>query len=254
MILILGGTLDSRQLTKKLLDQGYGVCYSSLTTIAADQIESAPGLIKISGQLDVNTLAATLKSYQIKACVDVTHPYAGIISENAILACNRSKIPYLRLERPSQVDESEDVIICDDYQAAKDYLGKALEKSDRNILLTTGSRQLEAFQGLPKDRVYVRVLPTPGVLKKCEDLGYKPRQILALQGPFSIAMNHLMMKDYQIGFVVTKDSGDIGGVKQKIEAAWRNKSKIIFIRRPPIHYPNLVSHLDEVVAWLEIST
>ncbi len=253
MILLLGGTLDSRQLTKKLLDQAYSVCYSSLTTIASDQMAETKNLIKLCGQLDMEALGHTLRAYKITACVDASHPYAGQISENAIAACKANKVPYLRLERPSQVDENEDVIVCDDYQAAKDYLGKALEKSQANILLTTGSRQLEAFQGLPKNRIYARVLPTSGVLKKCEDLGYKPRQIIALQGPFSTEMNQLMIKDYQIGFVVTKDSGDIGGVKQKIEAARRSKAKIIFIRRPLIVYPNVVDHPDQVLRWLEIS-
>ena len=251
MILVLGGTYDSRLLTEKLLKEGYSVCYSSLTDIASDQMRERPDLIKICGQLDVETLRDTLISYKIVACVDVTHPYAGQISENAIQACNKAEIPYLRLERPSHVNDEQDVIVCDDYEATKNYLIEALKESDKNILLTTGSRQLEAFQGLSKDRMVVRVLPTSGVLKKCEDLGYKPRQVLALQGPFSIEMNRLIMKEYKIGFMVTKDSGDVGGVKEKIEAARLSDSKIIFIRRPPIPYPNIVNHLDEVLIWLK---
>lgn len=251
MILILGGTLDSRQLTEKLLTKGYPVCYSSLTDIASDQMRARPGLVKICGKLDVTTLGDSLISYKIAACVDVTHPYAGQISENAIQACQQANIPYLRLERPSHVDDEPDIIVCDHYQGVTDYLNKALKESDKNILLTTGSRQLQAFQGLPKERLYARVLPTSGVLKKCEDLGYKPRQILALQGPFSVVMNQIIMKEYKIGFMVTKDSGDIGGVREKIAAARLSGCKILFIRRPPIDYPNVVSRLDAVFAWLE---
>jgi precorrin-6A/cobalt-precorrin-6A reductase len=120
-------------------------------------------------------------------------------------------------------------------------------KSHHNILLTTGSRQLEAFEGLPKDRTYIRVLPTAGVLKKCENLGYKPRQILALQGPFSVEMNVAIMKEFNIGFMVTKDSGDVGGVKEKIEAARIVGAKVLFIRRPAVAYPRQVSTVDEAV-------
>src|SRR5665647_653412 len=122
-------------------------------------------------------------------------------------------VEYIRLERPSyMVNKGANILSYDTYEGARDYLIGAMGKGDQNILLTTGSRQLEAFEGLPKERTYIRVLPTVGVLKKCENLGYKPRHILALQGPFSVEMNVATMSEYNIGFVVTKDSGDVGGI------------------------------------------
>ena len=160
MILVLGGTLDSRLLTDLLLEEGKEVCYSSLTNIAADQISENPLLKKISGQLDAGTLRETITIYNINLCIDATHPYAREISENAIWACDAMNIDYIRLERPSNIDEGEDIVAYNSYEEARDYLIGAMGKSDRNILLTTGSRQLEAFEGLPKDRTYIRVLPT----------------------------------------------------------------------------------------------
>lgn len=237
MILVLGGTLDSRMLTELLLEEGKEVCYSSLTNIATDQIAENPLLTKISGQLDAGTLRETITIYNINLCIDATHPYAREISENAIWACDAMNIDYIRLERPSHIDEGSDIIAYHTYEDARDYLIGAMGKSDRNILLTTGSRQLEAFEGLPKDRTYIRVLPTAGVLKKCENLGYKPRHILALQGPFSVEMNVATMKEYKIGFVVTKDSGDVGGIPEKVAAARQVDAKILFIRRPAVAYP-----------------
>ena len=65
MILVLGGTLDSRLLTDLLLEEGKEVCYSSLTNIAADQISENPLLKKISGQLDAGTLRETITIYNI---------------------------------------------------------------------------------------------------------------------------------------------------------------------------------------------
>lgn len=247
MILVLGGTLDSRLLTDLLLEEGKEVCYSSLTNIAADQISENPLLTKISGQLDSGTLRETLTIYNINLCIDATHPYAREISENAIWACDAMAVDYIRLERPSLIDEGEDIIAYNTYEEARDYLTGAMGKSDKNILLTTGSRQLEAFEGLPKERTYIRVLPTVGVLKKCENLGYKPRHILALQGPFSVAMNVATMEEYNIGFVVTKDSGDVGGIAEKVAAARKVGARILFIRRPVVAYPRVVSSVEDAV-------
>lgn len=247
MILVLGGTLDSRELTDILLKRGKAICYSSLTNIATDQMLENPLLTKISGQLDGGTLRETITIYNINLCIDATHPYAREISENAIWACDAMNVDYIRLERPSHIDDGKDIIGYNTYEEARDYLTGALGKSDRNILLTTGSRQLEAFEGLPKDRTYIRVLPTVGVLKKCENLGYKPRHILALQGPFSVEMNVATMIEYNIGFVVTKDSGDVGGIPEKVAAARQVGAKTLFIRRPVVAYPRVVSSVEDAV-------
>jgi len=248
MILVLGGTLDSRQLTEALLAKGKEVCYSSLTNIATDKLLSNPRLTKISGLLDGITLRETMTIYNVKLCIDATHPYAREISENAIWACDAMNVEYIRLERPSyMINKGSNILSYDTYEGARDYLIGAMGKSDQNVLLTTGSRQLEAFEGLPKERTYIRVLPTSGVMKKCENLGYKPRHILGIQGPFSIEMNVVIMMEYNIGFVVTKDSGDVGGVSEKVAAAEKAGAKILFIRRPVVAYPKVVSTVEDAV-------
>lgn len=247
MILVLGGTSDSRQLAQRLLAKGKEVCYSSLSSMGNEKIEDAPGLNKIQGQLDGNTLRETIIAYDIDLCIDGTHPYAREISENAIWACDAMNIKYLRFERPSHIDEGLDILSFETYEEASDYLVGAMGKSSQNILLTTGSRQLELFKDLPKDRTYIRVLPTAGVLKKCENLGFKTDRILGLQGPFSKELNYAMMKEFNIGFMVTKDSGDVGGVGEKVSAARKAAAKIIFISRPSIGYPQVLNSIDEVI-------
>ncbi|MGV8905172.1 MAG: precorrin-6A reductase [Acetobacterium sp.] len=248
MILVLGGTLDSRQLTEALLDNGKNVCYSSLTNIATDRMPEHCLLTKISGLLDGITLRETMTIYNVKLCIDATHPYARQISENAIWACDAMNVEYVRLERPSHIEQGADILTYDTYEDARDYLIGAMGKSDQNVLLTTGSRQLEAYEGLAKERTFVRVLPTSGVIKKCEIQGYKARHIIGLQGPFSVEMNYAMMMEYNIGFVVTKDSGDVGGVSEKVAAARKAGVKILFIRRPVLAYPKVVSTIEDAVA------
>lgn len=251
MILVLGGTVDGRELTETLLAKGKEVCYSSLTNISTDTIQENPRLTKISGQLDGNTLRETLTVYNIHLCIDATHPYAREISENAIWACDAMNVSYIRLERPSHIDEGDDILSYETYEEVRDYLVGAMGNNDGNILLTTGSRQLEIFEDLPKERTYIRVLPTAGVLKKCENLGFKTRNILALQGPFSVELNAAIMNEYNIGFVVTKDSGDLGGVGEKVAAARKVGARVLFIRRPVVAYPKVIT---TVAAAVDLAT
>ena len=55
----------------------------------------------------------------------------------------------------------------------------------------------------------------------CEKNGICGKQILALQGPFSVEMNEAILKQYHINCLVTKRSGKNGGYQEKIEAAKR---------------------------------
>ena len=102
---------------------------------------------------------------------------------------------------------------------------RILENNQR-IFLTTGSKTLDRFTEL-LDRgkhLIVRVLPKSEILKKCEGIGLSPENIIAMKGPFSSEMNYQMFKDYKADVVVTKDSGIIGGVPEKIEAASSSSS------------------------------
>ncbi|NTW73188.1 MAG: precorrin-6A/cobalt-precorrin-6A reductase, partial [Eubacteriaceae bacterium] len=73
---------------------------------------------------------------------------------------------------------------------------------------------------------------TSSVLKKCEDLGFSPGNILALQGPFSEELNQAMYQEYQIKYMVTKDSGSIGGVREKILPALKMGIQVLILKRP----------------------
>ena len=53
----------------------------------------------------------------------------------------------------------------------------------------------------------------------CEELGIRGRHLIGMTGPFSKQMNQAMLKDYQIRYLVTKDSGISSGFIEKMEAA-----------------------------------
>ena len=100
------------------------------------------------------------------------------------------------------------------------------------MLLTTGAKELPAFRALDPERLYARVLPTHEALYACEALGLPHSHILALQGPFSGALNGAILDQYGIEFLVTKDGGKQGGFEEKREAARRCGAELILVARP----------------------
>ncbi|MCC2859102.1 precorrin-6A/cobalt-precorrin-6A reductase, partial [Longicatena sp. 210702-DFI.1.204] len=77
-----------------------------------------------------------------------------------------------------------------------------------NILVTTGSKELESYTRLTdyESRVYARVLSIGQVAVNCEELGFSGRHLICMQGPFSTEMNRAMLKEYDIAYMVTKES------------------------------------------------
>lgn len=246
MILVLGGTYDSRKLTEALLGQGCAVLYSSVTAYNTGSLPENARLEIHTGALETDGLAGLMAEKRIELCVDATHPYAKEVSLNAIAASKKAGAAYVRLERPRMMDDGQQTLGFPDYESAVRYL---LEQ-EGNVLLTTGSRQLEFYDPLPKERVIVRVLPTSRVLEKCERLGYKPQNIIAMQGPFSYAMNVETIRQFDIRFLVTKDSGDVGGVSEKLRAAADMGVRVIFIERPRIEYPVVFNTAEEILGWM----
>ena len=64
--------------------------------------------------------------------------------------------------------------------------------------------------------LYVRILPIPEHIALCLDMGIPPTNIIAMHGPFSEDLNRAMFRQYQINTMVTKESGEAGGVLKRL--------------------------------------
>lgn len=178
------------------------------------------------GRMDREEMQDFLQSGAYEIVVDATHPYAQVVTENirgavTSLAEDRA-IRYLRLEREIAGEtENPDGSGSIRYFENNTDCAKALETTEGNILLTTGSKELAVYcdSGKLNDRLYVRILPGRESLELCMEQGIRGRQILALQGPFSTEMNLAILKQYDICHMVTKNSGRAGGYREKLEAA-----------------------------------
>ena len=232
-IVIFAGTTEGRRLSEILADAGiaHTVCvateYGEIVMREQTDAEAAgtkgqPLVSLHRGRMDRQQMEEFLRNEGYEIVVDATHPYAQVVTENIRDAVETQSSIYLRLEREiSETPEAENPAVSIRYFESNADCAKALENTEGNILLTTGSKELPTYcaSGRLHDRLYVRILPGRESLELCMEQGIKGRQILALQGPFSTEMNAAILKQYDIHHMVTKNSGRTGGYQEKLEAA-----------------------------------
>ena len=233
-LVIFAGTTEGRRLSEILADAGiaHTVCVATEygEIVMREQTESTKAM-QTAGQPIVNLHCGRMDREQMQKflhdegyeiVVDATHPYAQVVTENIRDAVETQSSIYLRLERKIDgITEADGIVTNVQYFENNADCAKALENTEGNILLTTGSKELPTYcaSGRLHDRLYVRILPGRESLELCMEQGIKGRQILALQGPFSTEMNAAILKQYDIHHMVTKNSGRTGGYQEKLEAA-----------------------------------
>lgn len=231
MKIVFAGTKNGRDFVTELLKGNEEIIVSTATEYGASLYEAHDHLTVISGKMDEEMMKSCFLEKGITEIIDATHPYAVNVSENLKKCAEFLGIGYKQLARDSYLEAPDDegLLWFENYPEICEYL----HEKEGNILLTIGSNNLHQFAGLNrKKKVYARVLPTSSVLKKCEDLGFSPGNILALQGPFSEELNQAMYQEYQIKYMVTKDSGSIGGVREKILPALKMGIQVLILKRP----------------------
>lgn len=223
--IIFSGTTEGRRLSCELARLGAQVTVCVATEYGREEQGDAPGIMVLSGRMDEEDMRRAMAGAHL--CVDATHPYAVQASRNISTACAGAGIPLLRLLREESLIPTG-AQIFDSAAEAADWLSAACG----NILLATGSRELQAFAPLGGARLYPRVLPLAESLLACERAGVPHSNILALQGPFSRELNEAMIRQYGIRYLVTKDGGPAGGFAEKAAAARAAGVQLVVIRRP----------------------
>lgn len=250
MILVVAGTSDARELALRIKQAGYPLLTTVVTENAAKSMEEA-GLSVRTGRLTASDFSELVKKNNIQAIVDASHPYAEEASKNAMAGAVEAGVPYLRFERESlQYQQDGKLITVADYEEAAQV---AAEKKGV-IMLTTGSKTLQIFTkkllGLPDTTLIARMLPRIDNMQKCEELGLEQKNIVAMQGPFSKELNRELYRHYGVTLMITKESGKVGAVDEKIEAALELGIETIVIGRPAIQYGEKHSDFDGILASL----
>ena len=256
---VFAGTTEGREICRFLLNADKKVNVYVATEYGKFTEDNEENLSLHVGRMDEQQMMTELKRLQCDMVIDATHPYACIVSENISKCCENLKLECVRILREScEIDKkklgeryttensngetyykesdygessaTDKVIIVENMQKAAEYL--ALQQG--NIFLTTGSKELEKFTVIPnyQERLYVRVLPSVASIQECLKQGLQGKHIIGMQGPFSVHMNMACFLECHADFVVTKESGDAGGFKEKLEAAEKAGCRLIVVERP----------------------
>lgn len=241
-ILIFSGTSDGRRLSRRLAESGAEVTVCVATEYGSEEQGSSPGVAVLTGRRTAEEMAALLPGFAL--CIDATHPYAVLVSENIRAACEKTGVPYRRLLRGAC--EAEGAVSV----AAAADAAAWLAGTEGNVLLAIGSKELSAFRSLDPGRLFPRVLPSHEAIAACEALGIPHRNIIAMQGPFTQGLNAELIRQKNIAFLVTKDGGAEGGFPEKAAAAKETGAVLIVLRRPEEqgeYYEQLAAACEEMM-------
>lgn len=242
MIWVIGGTKDSRDFLEKIVKSTTDIIVTTATEYGGKLLENLP-VKTLCKKLTYSMMVDFVKENSIDKIVDLSHPYAMEVSQNAIDVSKELQIEYFRFEREEISFLPQKYIEFDNIESLVEYL----EGVEGNILVTLGSNNIPHFSKLKNlGNFYFRILPKWDMVKKCEDVGVLPKNIIAMQGPFSKNMNKAMIEQYDIKYLVTKQAGDTGGEREKIEAADEMNIEVVFLTRPKVEYPSCYSDIDKL--------
>jgi len=230
MILLIGGTSETAFLASALAGAGFDVLVSTATDVPL-ALGGHPKVTRRVGALDLAGLLRLANECGVRLIVDASHPYATSVRSNARRAAAQLKIPYVSWVRPRVLDEDEDVIFGENHRLA----AEAACSFHVPVLLTIGSRNLTPYVSAAKQagvELIARVLLHPSSLEACHRAGIQESNIIVGRGPFSLEENLAVLRRFNIGVIVTKDSGVAGGVPAKIEAARLHGCRVVVVQRP----------------------
>lgn len=229
-VIVFAGTIEGRTLSEYLSGRQVPVVACVATEYGETLLKENACLKVHAGRMNEEQMEAFIREQNAELVVDATHPYAVEVSGNVSRACTCAGVEYLRLIRESSRVETDDVVVVSSVDEAVDYL----KDTEGNILATTGSKELKKYTAIAgyEKRVFARVLSTGEVALACETLGFRGRNLICMQGPFSEELNTAMLKQFDCRYLVTKETGKAGGFEEKIRAAQKAGAKVILVGRP----------------------
>ncbi len=230
-ILLFAGTSEGRDLALYLERQNFPAIVCVATEYGEALIEERGTIHKVlAKRLDAEGMCALMTQENIELVIDATHPYAAVVTENIRQAAAKAQCDYVRLLRASSSQEEEPYVTVESVDAAINYL----QDKEGIIFAATGSKELHKYAKLENylDRVCARILSTKESMEIASALGFAGKNLICMQGPFSAEINVAMMRSVGAKYLVTKESGKVGGFPEKVQAAKDAGAKLIVVGRP----------------------
>lgn len=251
-IFLLGGTKDSTEIIKHLKSNYNTYILTTTTTEYGSKLAVEAGSDEtISRPLPKDEIIEIINNSDFDLLIDATHPFAEHITQTSVSVSKICEISYIRFERPSlnfkDIDTTH-IIYAKSFEDAGKIIAKEIPEG--NVLHFAGANTMEdVLKNVSTERFYPRILKVEKSLEKCEKLGVENDHIIEMKGAASLKENIDLIEKYDASVMITKESGEIGGVIEKIEAANQKDISLIMIKRPIIKELNkkdVVSNLEEL--------
>lgn len=231
-VVIFGGTTEGRELAEYCGRAQIPALVCVATPLGTEAALTAPGVDFHVGRLGAGQIADLLAEVRPTIVVDATHPYATDVTRNVASAASRVGVRLVRVARSGsdRAPDGANVIRFPDLDALIDWLNT----TSGVIFATTGAKEARALTRVRgfADRLFLRLLPVAGAIAECAALGYPTAHLIAMQGPFSEGLNVALFRHSGASILVTKDSGDAGGVAEKLRAAAACQMTTAMLDRP----------------------
>jgi precorrin-6A/cobalt-precorrin-6A reductase len=240
-ILILGGTTEARLLGQRLAAR----CDMTVTLSLAGRTASplAQAVPTRSGGFGGTAgLVEYLRTHEIGALIDATHPYASTMSAHALRAARQAATPLLSLCRPpwSAVAGDQWTEVRDVQEAAR-----ALGLEPRRVFLAVGRQEIANFAAAPQHHYLIRSVDPVD-----PPLAVPYAQYILDRGPFAEEQERELLRAHAIDVIVAKNGGG-EATYGKIAAARTLKIPVVLLRRPPALDVPTVATVGEAMSWLD---
>lgn len=252
-IIVFGGTAEGRQIADYYRNKNIEIVMCVATEYGEKLLDEGDNLKVMCGRLACRDMKELFQAENARLIIDATHPYAEEVTANISKAASEVieeglNSQYIRVIRDKSTYADSSCKFFGSIEEAVEYLNTKNGK----IFLTTGSKELASYSAITdkENRVFIRVLPAANVVEEAVSLGYTPKNIICMQGPFTEDLNYAMIKMLGINYLVTKDTGSKGGFPEKIHAAGKAGIETIVIGRPVdeegLSLSNALKHIDEI--------
>lgn len=247
--LVFAGTKEGRELAEYMSARRIPALVCVATEYGEELLRPDEWIQVHTGRMDQSGMEELIREIEPPAVIDATHPYADVVTANIRGACEACGAEYYRLLREESCVKDL-LYFFDNVTEAACWL----EEQEGNILLTTGIKELPCFAEAisDRDRIYVRALLPKmihnDIFSLMEKYGLSAKQIICMQGPFSVEMNVATLRMTGAKYLVTKESGAAGGFAEKVEAAKKCGAVCVVIRRPTHETGYSAKEIQKIVA------
>lgn len=228
-VLVLGGTIEGRQIAQRLAARRIPVTLSYQN--APSHHPWPVGVEVHHGSFDYRSLTEFVQHHHVNYIVDAAHPDAKTIHHLAKTVSETLHVDYVRYARSSLVREHSLIYPVTSHEDA----AQIAATMSGTVLLMVGIKFLDVYAQvlLPRPQVnpVIRILPKSSSIHKAETLGFAPQQIIAMMGPFSQSINAALYDQYRPKLVVTKaGSYDL---HDKVQPALDRGIPVVVVHRAP---------------------